>query len=262
MMSGGALYHGEVVHKRIRPVEHRLNYRVFSMALDVDRIAETTNGLKLFSLGRFNLFSLRHRDHGLRDGSSVSEFAWSEVRRAGVEQQVERITMLFYPRILGYAFNPLTVYFCVDAENRPVLMIYEVRNTFGQDLTYVLHAGNLVNGTARHGMAKLFYVSPFNKVEGDYLFHVTPPAAELTVGVALKLDGAATLRTHFRGSRDELTDKSLLRAFFRYPLMTVKIVAGIHWEAVKLWKKGMRLQPSPDHPPAPIVRDFEPLPSI
>lgn len=247
----GHIYRGEVVHKRVRPVEHRLSYKVFSLALDVDKIDEASSQFRLFKHNGFSLFSLYQKDHGYRDGSTLSHFAWSEVKKAGLTDDVERIVMLFYPRILGYAFNPLTVYFCLDKSGHPRLMIYEVRNTFGEDLTYVLRAGDARNDTYTHTTPKEFYVSPFNDVEGEYTFHVIPPADNLTVGVALKTENSPLLRTHFRGAQRTLTDKNLLKVFFAYPLMTAKIVAGIHWEALKLWRKGLGLK---DRPKAPEHR--------
>ncbi|MEP0941756.1 MAG: DUF1365 family protein [Rhizobiaceae bacterium] len=253
MLPNGSIYRGEVVHKRVRPVEHKLHYRVFSLAMDVDQLEAEAKRLKLFSLNRFNLFSINQNQHGHRDGSSLSAFAWQQVRKAGMKDQIERIMVLFYPRIFGFAFNPLTVYYCLDATGTPALMIYEVRNTFGEDLTYVLPAGAAQQGTYSHAIDKSFYVSPFNDVDGRYSFHVIKPDAELTVGVALKTDNAPLLRTHFRGRRKALTDLALVKMFFAYPLMTLKVVAAIHWEALKLWKKGLRLKTSPPAPQARIL---------
>ncbi|MFD0916315.1 DUF1365 domain-containing protein [Pseudahrensia aquimaris] len=245
------LYRGEVVHKRLRPTEHKLSYSVFSLLVDVDRLEALAKTTRLFSLNRFNLFSLKERQHGARDGSAVKDFAWGVVEKMGFGGRVTNIQMLFYPRILGFAFNPLTVYFCCDEDGAPVLMIYEVRNTFGEDLTYVLPAGEAHGIAYAHATAKQFYVSPFNNVEGEYTFHVTRPDDAVTVGVALRTQGKPLLRTHFKGNAEPLTDTALLRAFFAYPLMTLKIVAGIHWEALKLWRKGMSLQ---TRPPAPEPR--------
>ncbi|MEP1208947.1 MAG: DUF1365 family protein [Rhizobiaceae bacterium] len=248
-----AIFRGEVVHKRVRPVEHKLRYRVFSLAIDVDRLEQVASRLKLFSLNRFNLFGLRQKAHGNRDGSSLSDFAWQQVRRAGMEEQVERVVVLFYPQIFGFAFNPLTVYFCLDAQGAPALMIYEVRNTFGEDLTYVLPAGDSHDGVYSHGIDKSFYVSPFNNVDGRYTFHVVTPDEELTVGVALKNSDGPLLRTHFRGRRTPLTDWALVKMLFAYPLMTAKVVAAIHWEALKLWKKGLKLKTRPPAPPMRVL---------
>lgn len=242
------IYCGEVVHKRVRPVEHKLRYRVFSLAMDVDRLEDTASKLRFFSLNGFNLFGLRERDHGHRDQRSLSEFGWNQVRHAGLEDDVKRIIVLFYPRIFGFAFNPLTVYFCLDETGIPKLMIYEVRNTFGEDLTYVLPAGPQRTESFTHKIDKAFYVSPFNNVDGDYTFHVTKPDEGLTVGVALKTDGTPLIRTHFKGEQTILSDKNLIKVLFSYPLMTLKIVAGIHWEALLLWRKGMTLQTRPEAP--------------
>lgn len=256
-MEKGSLYHGEVIHARLRPVAHKLRYRVFSMMMDVDRLEEEAARLRLFSLERFNLFALYSRQHGHRDkkgdGRALSKFAWGQVAKLGLTQEVERITMLFYPRLLGFAFNPLTVYFCLDHDGAPRAMIYEVRNTFGEDVTYVLKAGAPRGRAWTHGIDKSFYVSPFNVVEGDYTFHVTRPDEDMTVGVALKTEGAPLIRTHFRGKRHKLTDAALLKAFFAYPLMTLKIVAAIHWEALKLWRKGLTLKDRPAPPEARII---------
>jgi hypothetical protein len=253
MLPDGSIYRGEVVHKRVRPVEHKLNYRVFSLAMDVDRLDDAARRLKLFSLNRFNLFSINQNQHGHRDGSSLSNFAWQQVRKLGMTDRVDRIMVLFYPRIFGFAFNPLTVYYCLDTDGEPALMIYEVRNTFGENLTYVLPAGADQSGTYTHVIDKSFYVSPFNDVDGRYSFHVVRPDEDLTVGVALKTDDAPLLRTHFRGHRCKLTDMGLLKVFFAYPLMTLKIVGAIHWEALKLWKKGLRLKTRPPAPQARIL---------
>ena len=251
--SQAALIRGEVVHKRLRPVEHKLKYRVFSLLIDVDQLAATAAALKLFSLERFNLFSLSARQHGYRDERPVHEFAWDAVRRAGMQDEVTSVKMLFYPRILGFAFNPLTVYFGLDRSGKPRLMIYEVRNTFGENLTYVLPAGEDRGGVWTHSTGKRFYVSPFNDVEGTYTFHTTAPGEALTVGVALRTEGTPLLRTHFAGDAEPLTDRALLKAFFAYPLMTLKIVAGIHWEALRLWRKGLTLKDRPPPPPQRIL---------
>ncbi|MEL6966717.1 MAG: DUF1365 domain-containing protein [Pseudomonadota bacterium] len=252
-MAGGALYRGDVVHKRVTPVEHKLRYRVFSMLLDVDTIDETAAKLNLFSVNRFNLFSLRQSDHGFRDHRTLSEFARTVARDCGAADQIVGTKVLFYPRILGFAFNPLTVYYGLNDAGGVVLAIYEVRNTFGEDLTYVLQAGAERAGTYTHRIEKSFYVSPFNTVDGDYTFHITRPGEELTVGVALKDENGPVLRTHFKGSKHALTDKGLLKVFVAYPLMTLKIVAGIHWEALKLWKKGLRMKAKPKAPDVRLV---------
>jgi len=247
-MQKAALYRGEVVHKRLRPVEHKLHYRVFSMLVDLEHLDEIAGQSRLFSLDRFNLFSLRQRDHGFRDQRSLSQFAFEIAAQSGVQDQVARTKMLFYPRIWGLAFNPLTVFFCENEAGNVVLAIYEVRNTFGEDLTYVLKAGEAHGGVYTHGIKKAFYVSPFNEVDGDYTFHITHPAEDLTVGVALKTQDGPLLRTHFKAKRSTFSDANLFKLFLSYPLMTLKIVGGIHWEALKLWRKGMKLTTKPDAP--------------
>ncbi len=252
---GGVIFQGEVVHQRITPTRHRLSYSVFSLFLDVDKLSQTSRSLRFFSVDKFNLFSLSQKQHGKRDGSSLADFAWAEVNNLGYQNQVKKIMVLCYPRILGFAFNPLTVYFCLDSSDKPVLLIYEVRNTFGENLTYVLPAGDAHNNTYTHSTSKRFYVSPFNKVEGDYHFHINQPGDKLTVGVALRIKGKPVLRTHFRGHQTPLSDLSLVKMFFSYPLMTLKVVAGIHWEALRLWRKGMVMQNRPPAPPMRIQRD-------
>ncbi len=253
MRTTGEICTGEVVHKRIYPTEHKLKYRVFSLLVDVDSLAESSQALRLFSLDHFNLFSINQRQHGYRDERSIAEFVRDQVHELGLEPEVTRIEMLFYPRILGFAFNPLTVYLCRSAEDTLLAVIYEVRNTFGGNLTYVMPAGDDQHETFTQHATKKFYVSPFNKISGDYRFHVRAQPSELTVGVALIDGGKPVLRTHFRGRRRPLTDGALLKAFFSYPLMTLKIVAGIHWEAIKLWRKGLNIQDGPAHPEQPIV---------
>lgn len=234
----GAVYVGDVVHRRLRPRPHKLRYRVFSMLVDLDRLDELDRDLKLFSVDRFNLFSLNLRDFGAHDGTSPADFVRARARAAGITTPIARVRMLAYPRILGYAFNPLTVYYLDDAEGRTVMLVYEVRNTFGEHHFYDAPVGPEAS-RIEHSRKKAFYVSPFNTLEGDYRFTIRPPTEEVFTGIVLTIAEGPLLSAWFSGERRVLSDLQLLKLLLAYPLMTTKVIVGIHWEALLLWLKGV-----------------------
>lgn len=243
-MTESCLYHGEVVHRRLNPMRHEMRYRVYNLLADVDRLGDLSSSLKLFSYNRFNLFSISDRNHGPGDGTPVREHAWSLVRAAPGGEGVRRIFMFCYPRVLGYVFNPLTVYYGLDAEDRLRLMIYEVNNTFGGRHSYVLPVGDTLAQTA----PKHFFVSPFNAVEGHYTFNFTAPEARIALGVALSVEDKPVLKAYVSGVRRPLSDANLLRSFLSIPLLTLKVTAAIHLHALKLWWKGLKLRRRPAGP--------------
>lgn len=243
-MAESCLYHGEVVHRRLNPLRHELRYRVFNLFADVDRLDDLSRSLKFFGYNRFNLFSIMDRNHGPGDATPVREHAWKLVRESDAGQDVRQVFMFCYPSVLGYVFNPLTVYYGVDAEGRLRLMIYEVNNTFGGRHSYVLPVGD----TNAQSAPKHFFVSPFNAVEGHYTFNFTAPGEKMALGVALSVDGAPVLKAYVSGSREPLTDANLLRSFLGIPLLTLKVTAAIHLHAARLWWKGLRLRRRPATP--------------
>lgn len=243
-MPENGLYTGEVVHKRFAPVRHELRYRVFNIFIDVDRIAEAASALWLFSYNRPGLISLRDRDHGPGDGTPIREHAFALMRSADGGEHVTRVCMFCYPRVLGYVFNPLTVYYGFDAQDHLRMMIYEVNNTFGGRHSYVVP----VSETLAQHADKHFFVSPFNKVEGRYSFHFTAPGERIALGIALSVEGKAVLKAYVSGKRHRLDDAQLLRSFIRMPLLTFKVIAGIHVEALRLWWKGLKLNRRPIGP--------------
>ncbi|WP_421693076.1 DUF1365 domain-containing protein [Aestuariivirga sp.] len=238
------LYHGEVVHRRISPVRHELRYKVFNLFADVDRLEETASALRLFSYNKPNLFSVMDRNHGPGDGTPISTHAWSLVRAAEGGKEVSRIFMFCYPSVLGYVFNPLTVYYAFDEDDRLRLMIYEVNNTFGGRHSYVVPVGDSLSQTA----PKHFFVSPFNAVEGHYTFHFTAPADKMALGIALSANGNPVLNAYVSGTRAPLADGALLRSFLGVPFLTFKVIGAIHLQALRLWWKGLRLIRRPAGP--------------
>ena len=248
------LYHGAVVHRRLAPVRHELRYRVYNFFVDVDELPILSRRLRLFSYNGFNLFSIADRKHGPGDGTSISEHVWRIARAARPAAPVQRIFIFCYPRVLGMVFNPITVYYCYDAASRLVLMIYEVNNTFGERHTYSLP----LDGNLQQSCAKEFYVSPFNTVEGRYDFAVEPPGAEFRLGIGLRTGGSPCLKAWFSGTRMPLNDFNLLRSFLSLPVQPATILGGIHWEAAKLWLKGLRIKPRPKPPASPTTILSEP----
>jgi DUF1365 family protein len=231
-----ALYAGKVVHARLRPKRHKLSYRVFSLLLDLDEIAPLAAKLRLFAHNSAAVFSFHDRDHG--DGSGDLR-AWvdAQLGAAGITLAAPKITMLCYPRIFGYVFNPITVWFCHDGDDLKAIL-YEVHNTFRERRTYVIRVAPGANAIEQ-SCSKELYVSPFVPMDCAYKFHIEPPAERVLVAIDETDPQGLLLKASFAGARRPLSDGELLRALFAYPLMTLKVTAAIHWEALKLWAKGV-----------------------
>jgi hypothetical protein len=243
-----ALYFGQVMHARLKPMGHRFNYRVMSLLIDLDRLEEADRQCLLFGVNRAALYSFNEADHGERDGSPLRAYAQRCAAEHGIDLTGGRVLLLCYPRMLGYTFNPLSVYFCYRGDGVLALMIYEVRNTFGDVHAYVLPVkpGQISDAGIRQQHDKLFYVSPFIDMAMRYYFRVSPPAASVKLRILETDRGGPLLAATFNGHRRALTTPALLRSVFSLPLVTFKIMAAIHWEALRLWLKGARVVPRPN----------------
>jgi hypothetical protein len=243
-----ALYFGKVMHARMKPMAHRFSYKVMSLLIDLDRLAEADRvSPLLFGVNRRALYSFNERDHGLRDGSSLRQHAQRLAAEQGIDLTGGRVLLLGYPRLLGYTFNPLSVYFCYDATGALALVIYEVRNTFGDLHPYVLpvRPGELGPAGLRQEQDKLFYVSPFIEMAMRYHFRVVPPGDNVRVRILETDAEGPVLAATFSGQRRALSSLALLQASLQVPFLTMKVIGAIHWEALRLWIKGARLVPRP-----------------
>ena len=245
--AAAALYVGEVMHARLKPMGPRFSYRGMSLLIDLDRLAAADRQSRLFGVNRAALYSFNEADHGPRDGSSLRAYVHRCAAERGIDLAGGRVLLLCYPRLLGYTFNPLSVYFGYRADGELALMIYEVRNTFGDIHSYVLPVKPDERSEAgvRQQQEKLFYVSPFIEMAMKYHFRVLPPDEQVKLRILETDRDGPLLAATFHGRRRALTTSALLRAFCALPLMTFKIVAAIHWEAMRLWVKGARLVPRP-----------------
>jgi DUF1365 family protein len=239
-----------VTHRRIRPRPHALAYRVFSLLLDLDEIDGLSRRLRLFSRNRFNLFSFHDRDYGAGTATPLRAQVEDHLRAAGLEPDGGPIRLLTLPRILGYVFNPLSVYFCYRRGGLLAAILYEVSNTFGQRHSYLMPAAG--DTELRQECGKTFYVSPFLDMASTYEFRVVPPGERLAISIAVRDGDGPILTAVLAAGRHELSDATLGRAFAGHPFLTLKVIAGIHWEALQLWLKGVRLRRRPP-PPASAV---------
>ncbi|HTJ62615.1 MAG TPA: DUF1365 domain-containing protein [Alphaproteobacteria bacterium] len=245
-MNGARIYFGAVMHRRLGRVRHGFRYRVFSCLLDLDEIHALDRASRLFSYNRWNVFSFYDRDHGAGDGSSVKAWIENHLIAAGLEHALGgRIRLLCFPRIWGYVFNPLSVFFCEAPDGRLAAILYEVSNTFGQRHSYLMPVVHPVGDVIEHTAAKQFYVSPFISLDGEYRFRLKPPDDRLSIAIRQAAPDGQSLHAVLSGHAAPFADRTLLRALFGYPLMTVKVIAAIHWEALRLWIKGAPFSPPP-----------------
>ena len=247
-----ALYVGRVSHERLRPKRHRLVYRVFSLLVDLDELEMLNQRFRFFSLNAFNLFSLRPKDYGFAQTGDLRSEVELVLCTAGIDLGSGPIRLLTMPRILGYAFNPLSIFFCHARDGALRAILYQVNNTFGQRHTYLVKAHDADQGPLTHEGRKLFYVSPFLGMDMVYRFRIQAPGEIFSLDIeARDVDGPVLFAAQ-KLRRAPLSDGSLLRLFFTHPLLTAKVIAGIHWEALLLWLKGVPLQSRPP-PPAQAV---------
>lgn len=239
MTLNSAIYAGHVLHVRSRPKKHSLRYSVFSLLVDLDEIEELNGRMRLFGYNRAALYSVHDVDHGNGRPGELRNWVEERLSAAGLEATDWKIRMLCYPRILGYVFNPLTVYFCYRADGALEAVLYEVCNTFNERHTYVIPVNADGGAILRHRCAKEMYVSPFMPMNCEYNFRISPPTDDVAINIGENDPEGPLLFATFSGKRRPLSDKGLLHMVLKYPLMTLKVMGGIHWEALKLWWKGV-----------------------
>lgn len=256
-VAAGTLYHGKVMHQRLNPFGHRFSYSVFSLLVDIDRLEGLAELSRLLSVNRAGILSFQERDHVEKDGETLRQFADRLLAHAGLGRPAARILLLAYPRMFGYVFNPLSTFFAYDDEDRLIAIIYAVRNTFGERHSYVAPVleGEQSPAGIRQTRTKIFHVSPFMDMGLRYHFRILPPGRTVRVRIHETAGEAPVLAATFNADAAALNDANLARYLLRFPFMTLKVMAGIHWEALKLWLKGARFRTSPPPPETASYRD-------
>jgi DUF1365 family protein len=247
------IYEGHVVHERSKPKRHRFKYRVFCLSLDIDELDQLHRGLKWFSFNSLNIFSFYDRDHGPGTNQPLRPWIEHHLKQAGVDLEGGSIRIVCYPRIFGYSFNPLTSYFCYHQDGTLRAMLYEVSNTFGERHSYLFPIKRQTRKLLKHACDKKFYVSPFMMVEGQYHFTVRPLTDRLFLHIHQTDNEGPILDAWTTGQKRHISDRTLISSLFRYPLLTVKVIAGIHWEALRIWLKGIKTTNQPSAPIVPIT---------
>lgn len=262
-LTAHAFYRGRVFHRRLIDPKYQFDYRVFNVCLDIDSVPELSKRLKLFSHNRFNLFSFYDADHldkkASIDSTSGVLRGWVELglQKHGIDLQGGQIRLFCYPRILGFVFNPLSVWYCKNHEGQLVAILCEVRNTFGERHCYLLREpdGGAFDLSKAHHHPKQFHVSPFLPISGDYEFRFSEPAKQLDISIVWLQENERSMVATQRMTQIPINDTTLLKTFFLLPLMTLKVVAAIHWQALKIWLRGARFYKKPKPPEKEISSD-------
>ena len=229
------IYNGDIIHTRFKPVKHFLKYSTFSILIDLDEIEKLSENNLIFSYNKFNVFSFYNKDHGERDGKSLKRWVIDKLKIFKIDSNINKIKLLCYPRIFGYVFNPLSIFYCYE-NNTLRAVFYEVKNTFNEQHTYIFKVNK--SGKINQSCKKKFYVSPFMDMNTFYDFNLQNPKKKLYVSIKQTDKKGIVLTAVQRGQKKKFNAKQLLINFFIYPLMTLKIITAIHFEAFLLWKKG------------------------
>ncbi len=232
-MSGARLLFGRVFHSRRRPVRHAFTYPVFFLRAPLSGLASAGRGL--FSVNRWNVLSLHERDHGPRDGSALEPWVRGQLARAGVRGADGEILLQAFPRVLGYVFNPISIFYCQDRAGALRAVLCEVSNTFGERHNYLLSHpdGRPILAGDWLEAGKVFHVSPFCEVAGHYRFRFAGSAQGQFARIDYHDPEGRLLVTAIEGKAEPIGARSLARAVLGYPFMTAGVVARIHWQALR-----------------------------
>ena len=239
MIKNSYIYSGNVVHKRFKPKIHSFKYKVFSLLIDLSELELLDKNLKIFSYNKFNIVSFYDRDHGARDGSSIKEWVIDNLKKNNIDNENIQIKLLCYPRIFGYVFNPLSVFYIYDNNSNLISVLYEVKNTFGEQHTYIFKT-DIDQNLIQHTCKKKFHVSPFIEMNCTYFFRLLKPGKKISVIIDQNDKDGKILYASQDGVRSEISNANFVKSYLKHPLMTFKIILAIHFEAFKLWSKGIK----------------------
>ncbi len=240
------LYECVVFHRRIEPKRHEFSYRVFYCLIDLDELDLIRNELRLLTVNRPCLYSFYENDHISHGSSSIRENISLYLRTHGVTVPLGRVRLLTLPRILGYVFNPISIYFCDDIDGNPLTSIAEVGNTFGEWKPYLVPLGD--GGIFHRRVVKHFYVSPFSDLDLEFDFRFKQPEESLQIEIDDYRGETRELVSRLSGKKIPLTDRNLSLFSFKYPLLTLQVILGIHWHALRLWIMGLRARRKEENP--------------
>tara|TARA_Y100000590_G_scaffold3973_1_gene5256 strand:+ start:519 stop:1289 length:771 start_codon:yes stop_codon:yes gene_type:complete len=233
------IYSGFVTHERFKPKKHFFSYKTFSLLIDLNEIEDIEKKIKFFSYNKFNILSFYNLDHGNRDGSSLIKWVKNTLKKSKLNFKIGKIKLLCYPRFFGYVFNPLSVFYCYDKNFKLKAILYEVKNTFNEQHTYIFRCSTSSN-LILHKCNKKFYVSPLIEMETFYNFRLLKPGKKLNVLIKQNDKKGLLLIARQTGKRLNLSSKNLFFEFLKHPLMSFKVILAIHFEAFRLWSKGIK----------------------
>lgn len=245
------LYVGQVMHERMQPVAYHFKYATTSIKVDIDQIQQESDKLRWLSFNKFNLVSLNERDHGARDGTPWREWINGFLAQYNLARPA-RVELVCYPRILGYSFNPLAMWYAYNTQNQLIAVIAEVSNTFGQWHHYLLKLDPQDSDAADSSQIKaqadkVFHVSPFIDMQARYHFRLRPPTDQVYTYIRETRDDQAFFFASQAGTYRPLTDTNLLKLAGIAPLRMLKVIGLIHWWALKIWLKGGKFHRTPKH---------------
>jgi hypothetical protein len=241
------LIYANVVHQRNIPKINKFLYKVFYICFDISKINSLSKNF--FSINKFNILSFYQKDHGKRDGSNIESWIRNLLIERNLNDQVKRIFLFTHPRILGYVFNPVSFWFCVDEDHNLRAVLFEVNNTFNQYHSYLVYNENheIINHNQWFECDKKFYVSPFFEIIGKYKFRVNFSPNKIAVWIDYFIEGEKNLLTSVTSYEIfPYTESRIAPIIFKSPLLIFKVIFLIHWQALKLFLKKIKFVTNPN----------------
>lgn len=243
------LYISNVMHRRLTPVRYKFSYRVFGLLSNLDRLDKLNKLSKLVSYNSFNLFSFYDADHGPEDGSALKPWIARHLAEHNLASDDLTVYLHSMPRVLGYTFNPISYWFCYSKDQRPLAILVEVNSTFGDKHSYLLDAKNFAENTSvRANKKKKLHVSPLIDMDAEYDFKISQPGDTFTAAIKESKNRELFLVAAQHGSKKKITSATMLKVFIGLPLMTLKVIAMIHWQALKIYLQGGKFYKRPAPP--------------
>lgn len=262
MNEAAILYSLHVMHRRHVAPLYRFVYKIFSVLFDIDQLDALHRRHGLFSHNRFNVFSVHDADHGRGEVGGLRRWAEEICATQGIALAGGRIRLLAQPRMFGWAFNPVSFWYCEHADGTLRAVIAEVRNTFGEKHSYLLSSASQRVG-ASAGLPlpyavvlekeKCFHVSPLFDLVGRYHFKFGEPGEQLAVQLNETREGVPLIDTAMAGQARPFSDAEIVRQVVRMPVQALKVLIGIHWQALKIWSRGARFHKKPNPPSAEVT---------